>query len=327
MTFAVSRSLLVLVALLVFATPAQAGELRHIGGQTWSVTGSLAGVVPPAGETVEELYVERPVGSLEPLTAFGDLRMLHLAYARGVDITPLASLAALEHLTLLNLRDVVVPPSLPLAASLESLVLVQDGWKETGAPAEAVIRALDWPRLTRLQWLSLQVGGLEPLPPIAVDLGFLRVLPALRTVRIDCGVHHRGAAPSPLAPPFDGLPRGLREIRIDAWRPGKVRAALQRRYPRASVVVQQRTRYVPGTGSWTISRFEDEWITYGSFADAFDNRHDTEYEALAAARRTLRRADPALLKRLDFDPESAGTGISAPTRRDLVRALELLGIR
>jgi hypothetical protein len=30
---------------------------------------------------------------------------------------------------------------------------------------------------------------------------------------------------------------------------------------------------------------------------------------------------------MDFDPEADGTGIFVPSRRDLIRALEILGIR
>jgi len=42
--------------------------------------------------------------------------------------------------------------------------------------------------------------------------------------------------------------------------------------------------------------------------------------------RQLRLADPALLQRLDFDPENAGTGISARTREDLQTAPRMLAI-
>jgi hypothetical protein len=52
----------------------------------------------------------------------------------------------------------------------------------------------------------------------------------------------------------------------------------------------------------------------------------TEHDALRAARKTLKEADPQLLRRLDFDPEADGTGIMARTREDLVAALAILGI-
>jgi hypothetical protein len=97
------------------------------------------------------------------------------------------------------------------------------------------------------------------------------------------------------------------------------------------VSVFKRYRYEPGHGSWTLyppTKGTPGWSTYGSFWEAADGRDgDTEYEALQVARRRLRRVAPALLKRLDFDQESSGTGVIAHRRRDLVRALEILGIR
>jgi hypothetical protein len=47
---------------------------------------------------------------------------------------------------------------------------------------------------------------------------------------------------------------------------------------------------------------------------------------LKVARRRLRESDPALLRRLDFDPEANGTGILARSREDLEAALRILGL-
>lgn len=73
------------------------------------------------------------------------------------------------------------------------------------------------------------------------------------------------------------------------------------------------------------------WLTYGSLADAFADRDppvdfETEYDALGAARKQIRAHDPKLLARLDFDQESSGTGIAAPTREDLVRVMSILDL-
>lgn len=347
--------LLVLAVLLGNAATARAadGKLERLGGDTWRVSGTLDGVTPPEYSTVRVLYVSRlrtdTARGLAPLAAFTDLRSLYvehaygldlsplaglpleqlsLTYVRGVDLTPLAALPALRDLNLFDLRDTTVPTPFVLPPALESFGVSNDGWKETGAPVKALIDAIDWTRLGALRSLGLRVGGLEPLEPITVDLGLLRSLPRLEYLDIVTGVLHRGVLPSPLAPPFDGLSRRLRTIRIEALRPSKVQRSLERRYPRAAVGVSRRTRYEPGHGSWTLYRSGGSWHTYGSVWEAFDGRYgETEYDALGVARRKLRRADPALLRRLDFDPESAGTGISAPTRRELVRTLEILGIR
>lgn len=67
---------------------------------------------------------------------------------------------------------------------------------------------------------------------------------------------------------------------------------------------------------------------YGSLWEAFDGQYGaTEYEALQVARGLIRREAPELLRRLDFDQEADGTGIAARRRRDLVRVLQILGIR
>ena len=332
---------------------ARDGRLHWVGADTWTVSGTLDGVVPPEYRTVEELYVDH-VGpnttqGLLPLAVFKDLRHLHLEvvagvdlsvlselpletlslkYVRNVDLAALGTMPRLEHLLLFSLRDVVVPSQLALPGSLRSLSVVQDGWRESGRPAEAAIRAADWSRLSALDSLVLRVGGNEPLEPVQVDLGFLRVLPTLTDLRIGPGVHHRASTPSPLAPPFDGLSRRLRRIEIDTWKPSAVRNALKRRYPRAVSNVRLRTRHRPGTGSWQVMRTGSDWHTYGSLWEAADGRYGlTENEALQAARRRLRRDAPTLLRRLDFDQEAGGTGIAARSRRDLLRALEYLGIR
>ena len=53
---------------------------------------------------------------------------------------------------------------------------------------------------------------------------------------------------------------------------------------------------------------------------------ETEYDAIETATAKLRAVDARLLERLDFDHESDGTSITAPTREDLERTLEILGI-
>ncbi len=123
------------------------------------------------------------------------------------------------------MRNVAIPSTLELPASLQAFSAVNDGYRESGAPVKALVESVPWPRLTALRSLRLQVGGSESLPPI----------------------EERG------------------------------------------------------------------WHTYGSLWEAFDGRYrGSEYDALQAARRLLRRAAPALLRRMDFDPEADGTGIFAP---------------
>jgi hypothetical protein len=109
------------------------------------------------------------------LSPLADLRLdsLSLRYVRDVDLAPLGGLRGLKSLVALNLRDVVVPPALTLPASLRSVSFANNGFRETGAPVQALVEAVDWPALSRLRHLDLEVAD----EPIHVDLGFLRALP------------------------------------------------------------------------------------------------------------------------------------------------------
>jgi hypothetical protein len=62
-------------------------------------------------------------------------------------------------------------------------------------------------------------------PPIHVDLGFPRQLPALRDLDLSQRVRHARDGPSPLDPPFEGLSRGLERVSIDPDDPEPVRDA------------------------------------------------------------------------------------------------------
>src|SRR3954447_9252294 len=134
--------------------------------------------------------------------------------------------------------------------------------------------------------------------------------------------------------PFDGLTRRLRKVVFEARETETAGAMMQEHLAELGDEVQVSVR-TPVTevapAPWTISKPEyagAPWSTYGSFAEQTGAaRETTEYDALRAARRTLREQDPGLLRRLDFDPEAAGTAILARHRDDLVAALRILGIR
>jgi hypothetical protein len=183
------------------------------------------------------------------------------------------------------------------------------------------VAAIPWSRLQDLRALALMGDNATP-----VDLGFLAQLPQLTTLDLR-DVRHAGRRPSPLEPPFGGLPTGLRAGLIEVPEPDRIRDELMR-HRDAVPSFRDLLTYDEGR-DWEIDALEgdDGWATYGSLYLAADGQDgETEYDALAAAKRRLRAADPALLRTLDFDPEAAGTGISAPTREQLERALRILGL-
>lgn len=189
-----------------------------------------------------------------------------------------------------------------------------------------MLSAIDWERLCELRTLMI-LGNSDA--PVECDLSFLRHLPKLDRLDLFRGVWHAGAHPSPLEPPFDGLSRGLTWIRIDAWDPETVRPALADYLDRPSdddwhPTVYQRHEPEKREPPWTPRRYDDGWTTYGSLHDAWQDEFETEYDASDHAEQRVREADPKLADRTLFDPENAGTGISAASQADLKRTLSIL---
>jgi hypothetical protein len=170
-----------------------------------------------------------------------------------------------------------------------------------------------------------------------VDLGLLAELPQLELLEVR-GLRHRGPGPSPLAPPFPGLSLDLAGGLSEVDDEEAVRAAWEehrRAAGRTGESMSFRALWDPPAdeapeAAWEISAPADDgdpWSVYGSLWLASDGRDgETEYDALKVARRRIREANPALLRRLDFDPEANGTGIMARSREDLEAALRILGL-
>jgi hypothetical protein len=337
-----------------------AGGLRKPGGRygpegTYAASGTLAGITGPGRRTVTTLQLRRlgPGEDLSVLAAFTELERLechhvdgldlaplaglpltHLSVldSSGLDLAPLARLPVLQWLALINVADCVAG-SLALAPSLVSFLIINDDPGLTGEIVRDIVAAIDWSGLPALRSVNVRVGGLYEMRPITLDLGFLRALPELEHLDAYTGLRHAGPGPSPLEPPFEGLSKHLTWVRIDAWDPPPTNAAL-RAYlgvdpddVEAAVSVAQRYAFKEPDPPWTITAYDDQWITYGClFREERGTHDDTEYDALRRAKARLRAADAALLRRLDFDPENAGTGISATRREDLEAALRILGL-
>jgi len=317
----------------------------------YSASGTLEGITGPGRRTVSSLELRKlpPGEDLSVLAAFDDLERLELQYLTDVDLAPLAELglkhlhirdasgldlgpltrmSALERLVLFNFGDCRVS-RLVLSSTLRSLTMVNDDPALAGAPVKQAIEAIEWERLHDLRELVIRVGGLQELRPIEVDLGFLRHLPMLERLDMHTGVHHSDPRPSPFEPPFDGLSKRLEFLRIDAWEPAPLKAALRAYLGiEAGPSVYQRHAYERPAPPWSLGEpTNGRWSVYGSLLRAEEGEHDdTEYDACDRAQRRLRAADEVLLKRLDFDPENAGTAIRAASRTDLENALLILDL-
>ena len=278
---------------------------------------------------LRELELEWPVDvDLEPLTAVG-LEQLQIANGRGIDLGPIARIATLEQLSVITPDRCSVPSSWPLSPTLQRIMLAGD---DDGPFLRDAVSAIPWSQLRSLEAVALMGQASH------VDLGFLEALPWLRYLDVR-GILHAGRGPSPIVPPFTGLPAGLLGGLIEVPDHKAARSAWRARAGQPAGPDADglgfRALWWPtdedrSTRPWTIREPDldgDPWTTYGSLQHAAQGQDgETETDALRAARSRLRAADPALLRRLDFDPEADGTGIYARSRADLEAALGLLGL-
>lgn len=313
-------------------------------------TGPLDRIGGPGRRTVRRLELRRPRGDLSVLARFADLEQLVLVQVEGIDLSalaclrlrtleldgaaeldlaPLQAIGGLGDLSLVGIASCAIPPVLSLPETLRSLTVINDAPDLDGAPVARLIDAIDFARLGELRSLIVRVGGLHAIAPIAVDLAFLGALGNLERLDLSQGVLHGGAAASPLEPPFPGLSRRLTRVGVTAADPEGMRAALATYLGRdAEVAVFEPSGATPRR-EWEIGEpiADGRWAAYGSLLRQEGARlGETEHDAAARAQRRLHAADPELAARIDFDPESAGTGISAATRADLSAALRLLGL-
>lgn len=344
--------------------------------------GDGSAVRGPGRRTVRELTLAKlrgPGDGLPDLEAFGDLRDLRVEDADAIDLGPVGalsldsltvsdlratSLAFIESLT--GLRDLglyAIDDLCAAPASLPSSLLRLEVSVERAAPGgfvERMLEHMDWSRLAELRHLKLVVQGSRIVP---ADLGFVRDLPALQSLWIS-GVEHVAPRASPLAPPFRGVPAGLRRIRahatggpddlfspeglveLERWRSlvaTRLGRALEPLESEAAAVedalsvtfLQSRIDEAPvaETLPWALiepDERDEAWSTYGSLDVArpplVDDDLFDEAEAADRAQAVVRAVDAALAHRIEWDPEASGTGLAAKERADLERALEILGI-
>lgn len=148
---------------------------------------------------------------------------------RGLDLSILTDRPGLTDVTLDGCRDTRTPPR-ELPPSLRHLA-VKDADPDDIEHLVAVLSS----RPSGLESIELAVA--PAFGTAAVDLGFLRLHPLLSRVVLR-GVQHVGSRPSPLAPPFSGIPNGLRTgvLELDATNPRDLRRRLRAHLGRRSLV-------------------------------------------------------------------------------------------
>jgi hypothetical protein len=328
---------------------------ERLPGDRYKTAGSIEGLVE-GRRTIRELTIRNAEGSLSALGALPNLETLIINGGRDLDLSELALLSetcdfvALASLTGTDLGALRLPStvrSFGISSSDDTCVINQplllpSGLTYLGLSARGqssvhtlaqVIQGVRWENVGELERLLMRAETTAAGYPLEVDLGLLRDLPRLERADIFGVRHRRSAGPSPLEPPFDGLPKTLSWLRIDTELPSESLQAQLAEYLPGGGALDVGPLYParPANQPWWIYEPDADgsglWVASGSLADHFaDQDFAEESRALRHARAVIKEKDVALLKRLDFDQEADGTMIMASSREDLVAALALLGI-
>ena len=326
---------------------------ERLPGDRYKTTGSIEGLVQ-GRRTIRELTIRNAEGGFAQLATLKDLARLSVEGGTGLDLASLASLptqcgyvdfAALRDTDLGRLKlpetatmvGIFSPhascavsgvPGLP--SRLMYLGLLAQG-TSSGGVLQRFVDRVRWDNLGQLNRLDIHVDAQADGYPLEVDLGFLRHLPRLERADFFGVRHRRSVGPSPLEPPFQGLPKTLSWLRIETELPEEELKPQIDAYLGCHVSVKPLYPARPSNQPWWIYEPDADgsglWIASGSFADHFAGQ-DASEEALGLryARSLIKRADGGLLKRLDFDQEADGTMVMAKSREDMLEALALLGI-
>lgn len=216
------------------------GKLKKDGLEgAYSISSTLAGIDGPGRRIVRRLALRRLASDdvdLAALSTFVDLEHLEIHGPAAVDLSVLGMLPRLTSVSLQGCRSVDLQ-ALARVPALESLILydvashpangvafsptlrsLTIGVDDPSVPStmlKDVVAALDWSAVPYLRSLMLVVGGVHDLPPVALDLTFLRHLTRLERLDFAMGIVDASPDPSPLRPPFDGLSKHLRHVRFE----------------------------------------------------------------------------------------------------------------
>ena len=330
---------------------------ERLPGDRYKTSGSIEGLVE-GRRTIRNLRIRNAEGGVGALGALASLESLVSDGGVRLDLDELAALPArCEFVALASLSETDLGRlRLPETVRMFGMSQPNEGCLVTGVPQlpemlvdlglsvdsladancsvavlQRFIESLDWRRLSELERLDVVAYSHTPGYPLELDLGLLRCLSGLERADVFGVRHRRSAGASPLEPPFEGLPKSLSWLRIDTELPVDELKAQIDAYLGCDVSVEPLYLPRPSDQPWWISESDTGsglWLSAGSFASYFSGLDfDEEARALRHARGVIKRADAALLRRLDFDEDADSTMVMAKSRADMVAALECLGIQ
>lgn len=314
----------------------------------YELSGSLAGLSGPGRRTVIELELRRLDGDdLSVLESFADLKSLRIERSQNLDLSTLPELPGLEltldrvsgvdlsaldgrndleSLWFLHMGEARTPPRLRLSSRLHRLLIYADG-TQSGLALE-LVEAIDWESLTQLRNLGLRVHADRLL---RTDLSFIGSLQQLKRLEILGDLRHEGTTPSPFAPPFPGLPKDLKALRIRAYGAARLKRQIQQHMglpedPTGEPSVTERYRWEPGLPMWEPIKSGIGWEASGHLAVAAADPDRPEADMRKDAAQQLARFDPELASRVEIDPLRQGSALVAETQKDLLTALQALNL-
>jgi hypothetical protein len=328
-----------------------AGQMRKLALSRW-FTKSLVPLERMTG--LQQLQVDLFRDPLDPIVRMTDLRYLHV---KG----PAKGWAKLRECTLLeeaHLIDVQIA-NLRRWNTWEKLrILTLSG---RGVKSLAGLEKCE--RLEELTLLNLNMTDLAPLRQLQnlktlalrmvageLDLSAVAAMPALRTLVIDDAadadlLHLPAIKILARAPhleelvlfctivadgdlmPLSEIPK-LRKVRLGSMIGGDVeklhaaRPDIEIDYKAPDPRLRALTEQVGGVTVRKPGRGLDQWSIFQSLAPALKLK--TNYDAEATIKRELRKRNPDLAKRLDWDTEAGAMGVYANTEADIKEVAELI---
>jgi len=280
-------------------------ELRWLALEYWQALRNLQGLV-----NLERLELMQ--ASFANLKAFKNWKKLHILALNGSGVKSLEGIGALEALEDLFLGGVGVHDLAPLAGLSRLRRL-----KIAGAKKVEDLSPIG--RLEELRSLSLILGSFTETAHLA-SIDFISGLEHLEELEISGAVIDDGRLDA-----LFGLPQikrvrllgnyGAQVERLRRHNPGIAIQVIQLSPEEAFDIIQ--------AGPLKIRKHEqDFWDISQDLSDLLGVANN--FDADRKIRQAIRQRDPALIERLEFDPDADFVSISARTKDDIRKAADII---